>query len=316
MSAIQSFFFNGEVMLRAAPTGQVRPTRRWYFGGSFADEKDISPYIPVHTLSFDTDVPSSIGFVVGNSKTITVSVSGEDGDLTYQWYKNGVAISGATSASYELTSVAANEAGDQYYVIATDTAGDTKQSGTGTIAIYAALSWNAAPPAKSYVLLGNRLALGPVVDGGVPPLAYSWTNLLGKVVGTDLDFAIEQTTSADDNLNLTLTVTDANGNKLVSDESVVIVYEPFTISEQPESTTITAGKTATIAVVVDGGATDYTYAWYVNGTLDASATESEITTPTLQVADSGWQAYVVITDAAGNTLISDVAKVTVNAASS
>src|SRR5580658_8211489 len=43
--------------------------------------------------------PASQTVMVGQTATFTVTASGS-GPLTYQWYKNGVAISGATSSTY------------------------------------------------------------------------------------------------------------------------------------------------------------------------------------------------------------------------
>jgi kumamolisin len=63
---------------------------------------------------------------VGQSVTFSVTAAGT-GTLTYQWYMNGTAISGATSASYTIPSTATGSAGT-YSVIVTDPFGSTTSS--------------------------------------------------------------------------------------------------------------------------------------------------------------------------------------------
>jgi hypothetical protein len=67
--------------------------------------------------------PANITVGVGGNATFTVVASGT-APLTYQWRKNGVAISGASAASYALTSVSAADAGS-YSVVITNSAGST-----------------------------------------------------------------------------------------------------------------------------------------------------------------------------------------------
>jgi hypothetical protein len=50
-----------------------------------------------------------------------------DGTLSYQWYKDSTAISGATSASYTISSASSSDAGT-YYVIVTNSGGSTTSS--------------------------------------------------------------------------------------------------------------------------------------------------------------------------------------------
>ncbi|MCW3096232.1 MAG: uncharacterized protein JWL77_1850 [Chthonomonadaceae bacterium] len=71
---------------------------------------------------------------------VTASGSG----LSYQWYKDTVAISGATSAGYSITTTATTDSGS-YYVIVTNSAGHVQSNsvtltvsastGTGTVTV-------------------------------------------------------------------------------------------------------------------------------------------------------------------------------------
>ena len=76
--------------------------------------------------------PRTVTAVVGASATFTVTVTGTP--ITYQWFFNGTAITGATSASYVLNPVVAANAGN-YTVTATDPAG-TNTSSIGSLLVY------------------------------------------------------------------------------------------------------------------------------------------------------------------------------------
>lgn len=87
--------------------------------------------VPEFTLQ---PTPATSNIYVGESIVFTVNATSTEGTITYQWYKDGKAISGATSASYTATSNEANTY--KYYVIATNTKGSEKaiaQSNTVTV---------------------------------------------------------------------------------------------------------------------------------------------------------------------------------------
>ena len=59
---------------------------------------------------------------VATGKPFTLSVTASGAGLSYQWNKNGAAISGATSSSYAVTAASASDAGS-YTVTVSNTAG-------------------------------------------------------------------------------------------------------------------------------------------------------------------------------------------------
>jgi hypothetical protein len=70
--------------------------------------------------------PSNASVNAGGQLTLTVGATG-GGALAYQWYRNGVAISGASSASYTLASVQPADSG-VYSVVVSNAAGSTTSS--------------------------------------------------------------------------------------------------------------------------------------------------------------------------------------------
>ncbi|AWI08751.1 pectinesterase family protein [Ereboglobus luteus] len=69
--------------------------------------------------------PESQTFVMGD--TVTFSVAATGGGLSYQWYKDGIAIPGETGASLTLNGVNLSDAGE-YHVVISNTFGDTPSS--------------------------------------------------------------------------------------------------------------------------------------------------------------------------------------------
>lgn len=73
-----------------------------------------------------TTQPTSQSVAVGASATFSV-VATSSTTLSYQWRKDGTAISGATSASYAISSVASSDAGS-YDVVVTNSVGSATSS--------------------------------------------------------------------------------------------------------------------------------------------------------------------------------------------
>ncbi len=122
-----------------------------------------APSVSVHPIS------STTAYV---GRALTLSVTSPDAQ-SYQWFKNGVAISGATSSSYTISSATAADAG-VYTVVLTNDNGSTTSNGS-TVSVS-----NDSPPAGSGTTLaaisirsrcetGSRVAIGGfVITGSLP----------------------------------------------------------------------------------------------------------------------------------------------------
>jgi hypothetical protein len=84
-----------------------------------------------------TTQPVSQTVSAGSSTSFSVVATG-GGTLSYQWYKDANAISGATSAAYALSSVSSADAGS-YYVTVTNSAGSATSS-TATLTVSSSTS--------------------------------------------------------------------------------------------------------------------------------------------------------------------------------
>ena len=84
---------------------------------SVTDRAEIAPSIATNPISQTVNV--------GQTATFTVAVTGSaSATLTYQWNKNGSAISGATSPSYTIPGATASDNGTQFTVTVTNALGN------------------------------------------------------------------------------------------------------------------------------------------------------------------------------------------------
>ena len=97
----------------------------------------VPPSITTHPANTTVTAPGAANF--------SVSATG-DAPLSYQWRRNGVAISGATSASYTLSSTTALDNGAQFDVVVSNSAGSAT-SGAATLTV-----------------LGGGAPTGPIFD--------------------------------------------------------------------------------------------------------------------------------------------------------
>ncbi|EIP7371918.1 immunoglobulin domain-containing protein [Salmonella enterica] len=76
--------------------------------------ENISP------ASFSTGIPDTTAVTAPAALTLTVAATGGLAPYSYQWFKNGNAISGATAATYTKTPTVAGADSGTYKVVAQD----------------------------------------------------------------------------------------------------------------------------------------------------------------------------------------------------
>jgi hypothetical protein len=82
--------------------------------------------------------PTSTTIDVGHSVSFTSSASGGTSPYTYQWYINGVAVSGATSSTWNFTP--SSPGSYSIYVNITDHAGFMAESNTASVTVNSSIS--------------------------------------------------------------------------------------------------------------------------------------------------------------------------------
>jgi hypothetical protein len=117
-----------------------------------------------------TAQPVTQGVAAGSPVTLTVDATGAG--LSYQWYLNGSAVSGATSSSLTVSSAQASDAGS-YFVTVSD-AGGTAISATAIVAVFQGL-------AATHAVVGSNgyfLTITNTLDFAGTPDALGWEVLL------------------------------------------------------------------------------------------------------------------------------------------
>jgi Zn-dependent metalloprotease len=108
-----------------------------------------------------TSQPASQTVTAGQTATFSVTATG--GSLSYQWKKNGTAISGATAASYTTPATTTADSGSSFTVTVSNSAGSVTSNA-------ATLTVNPASTAKELM-----------VNGGFESGATSWTGTTGDI---------------------------------------------------------------------------------------------------------------------------------------
>jgi glucose/arabinose dehydrogenase len=131
-----------------------------------------APSISVQPISQTRPAGQPVTFTVG---------AGGTAPLSYQWQRNMISISGATSASYTIAAVAAGDNGAQFRCVVTNTAG----SATSNSATLTVTTSNTAPtPVISTPIPGTTYTGGMTInysgtgndkeDGALPASAFTW----------------------------------------------------------------------------------------------------------------------------------------------
>ena len=233
--------------------------------------------------------------VIASGKTVTLSAAaiGGTAPYTYQWYKAGTAISGATSSKYNTS------AAGSYYCIIKDSSGQSVSTNTASITVASAITISSQTQNYPVLSSNNTAALSVTATGGYGTLTYQWYKS-----GTLISGATKSTYTATAEGTYYCTVKDSIA-QLKSTNNIIVVKK-LAISSQSGSVTINSGSSATMTVTPTGGKGPYKYQWYKSGgTAINGATSYMYTT------SAAGTYYCKITDQSNQTVYSSNKTVTV-----
>ncbi|MEP7372781.1 MAG: PQQ-dependent sugar dehydrogenase [Chitinophagaceae bacterium] len=204
-----------------------------------------------------TNQPQSLTVAQGNTATFNVTATG-GAPLTYQWRKNGTNISGATNASYTISSTTATNAGT-YSVVVNNSSG-TATSNDATLTVtspnkppVATITTPAAGAtyAGGSVISFNGTATDPE-NGNLAASSYSWYVLFhhdththpgptATTGATNGSFTIPNTGETAPNVfyRLYLVVTDQQGAKDTAYTDILPRTSTITLNTVPQGLNIT-----------------------------------------------------------------------------
>lgn len=326
----------GSATFTAAASGSPAPTYQWYFGGSALSGQtastltlsniqttDAGSYTVLATNSAGTATsntatlsvltapsittqPQSTTASVGGSVTLSVVAAGT-APLTYQWKKGGVAVTGATSASFSISNVQTTDAGS-YTVTVTNSVGSVT-SNAASLTVSSAPSIASQPQGAS-VVVGSAASFSVTATGSAP-LTYQWQKGGAAISGaTSATYSIASTQLTDAG-NYTVVVTNGSGSVTSAAAALTVSASAVapSITTQPQSSTITVGSGAMFTVAASGTA-PMTYQWQKGGMAISGATSTTFSIASAQLTDAG-NYTVVVTNGAG-TATSSAATLTVN----
>ena len=159
-----------------------------------------------------TTQPASQTVTVGQTATFTVVATGT-APLSYQWQKNGTAITGAISATYTTPATTSADNGAQFVVVVSNSAGNaTSNAAMLTVNASATAPSITTQPASQTVTVGQT-ATFTVVATGTAPLSYQWQKNGTAIIGaTSATYTTPATTSADNGAQFVVVVSNVAGN--------------------------------------------------------------------------------------------------------
>ncbi|WP_306600915.1 immunoglobulin domain-containing protein [Geothrix sp. 21YS21S-2] len=218
--------------------------------------------------------PRSLTVTLGQTATFSVQVSGTT-PVTYQWFRNSVAVAGATGAAYTTPAAVVADNGAVFTVVVKAAGGSvTSQPATLTLVV-GTVSAPAitAQPANLTVRAGATATFSVTATGSVP-LTYQWRrNGVAIPAATGSRYTTPSTVPGDSGTKFTVVVTNSAGSA-ISDPATLTVTTTGTaprITTQPTNQQVRVGQTARFTVVATGSA-PLRYQWYKNGTAVANAT--------------------------------------------
>ncbi len=170
-----------------------------------------------------TSQPSNVAVKAGQTASFWIASTGT-APLTYQWKKNGVAISGATFSNYTTAITAMSDNAAQFTAVVTNSAGSaTSNSATLTVTTpVVAPSITSQPMAQA--ITAGQAATFSVATTGTAPMTYQW-NRNGSAIGgaVSSSYTTALTTSADNGAQFSVVVTNGAGS--VSSTSALLTVK-------------------------------------------------------------------------------------------
>lgn len=220
----------------------------------------------------------------GQPATFTVAAGGTD-PLSYQWRKNGSALSGATSASYTLPAAATTDNNATFACVVTNSAGSVT-SALATLTVTNIAPIFTAQPNQPNVFEGENAAF-TVAATGTPTVTYQWrrngVNISGATAATYTRTAVPYT---DNGAVFTCAATNAQGTTVSADAILTVNPILSTITSQPGPQILMVGHSGAFSVVA-AGTQPFSYQWFKNGVSIPGAQSSTYLTPPVAIEDNG-----------------------------
>ncbi len=238
---------------------------------------------------------------------VTLSTAGQYA-ASFQWYLNGAAISGATAATYTISSANSTSSAGAYSVVASNPAGIANSS-VATLSVGSTIS---TQPTGATVL-APAMAAFSVAAQGQPPFTYQWYSTLpgtpaaAPVPGATASTYVTPAVSLSANgTALYALITDNCGTAITSNSATLTVNSAPVIAEQPGNQTLTPGSPINLSVSVLGTpALQYQWYWVPAGLTKgiaiggATAPAYTVHSASATASNTGDEYYVTVSNEFG-----------------
>ena len=190
----------------------------------------------------------TVAVTQNQSAALAVAATGS-ATLSYQWYKNGSMVAGATSANYDTGPVPLVDNGAVYYASVTNTAGTVNGPNL-------TLSVSALPVAPSIVtdlsatssVNGGSSITFTINASGTATLAYQWNRNGSAISGaTASTYTLANASAADNGATFNATVTNGVGSVNSTTSTLTVVQQPTSTMAGQVGVTGNADGTGTAA---------------------------------------------------------------------
>ena len=311
---------NSTVTLSVSANGTAPLTYQWYKSGSIISGANLATYsinnfsssdastyyvvitnstgsvtsttatlsLQINTSSVPiiTTQPQSQNLTQGSNLSLSVQVN-SGAAFSYQWFFNGNAIAGATSATYLIGNVQSAATGS--YSVEILYSGGAIFSNTAQVSISnpAVIPVISSQPQSQTVSAGSNVVFSVTTSVGTS-LTYQWY-LNGNVIAGATSSYYTLTNSQSGNSGIYTVSIGYPGGAIQSSSALLTVISSYVspvITAQPQSQSVTSGTSVTFNVTATGTPAP-SYQWYFNSVPITGATGTSYTVANVQPFNSG-----------------------------
>jgi hypothetical protein len=305
-SAENNFFFKGQLDEISIYSRSLSPSeiKAIHDAGS-AGKSGASVGVPIVTQQ-----PVAQATTVGGTVTFSVSGSGA-ATVSYQWFKDGVAVAGGTNAMLTLTNVQSGQAGSYSVVLSNSLGSASSTSAPLSVGAPATPPVIVAQPADRAASVGANVTF-EVAVGGTPPFTYQWRKDGAAIPGAASSSLVLTGITAISTGSYTVLVTNSAGSASTTPALLTVSSGPI-ITTQPLDQSVALGGNTSL-VVVAAGSGGLVYQWVKDGRPVAGANNPTLPLSNVTNADAG--AYSVTIANSAGAVTSRIATLMVSAAAS
>ena len=203
----------------------------------------IRYYKPTLNSSYPADVSKTVvkGKTVSASFSVSISTNGVPNSYSYQWYKDGTAVSGATSSTYTISGLG-DTATHKVYCKVTNSAGSVN-SRTATLSVeqYYLPTLNSSYPADATVTIKKSTTCKVTISTAGNPASYTYQWYVDdKAISGATSASYKYTPSAIGTSTVYCKVTNSAGT--VTSRTATITTEPvYLYKTGDQCTSLTGG---------------------------------------------------------------------------